>query len=50
MVRFVLLALRLPQAREAGRGAEFPGFSLLTPGNVDGFEKTGFGFCLGVGD
>ena len=37
------LALTLPQASEACRGAQFPGLGLLLLGDVDGFEEAGFG-------
>ena len=43
---FVLLALLLPQAREARRRTQFQRFGLLLAGNLDGFEETRLGFCL----
>src|SRR5215813_14707708 len=41
---FLAFALLLPQASQAGRGAEFPRFGLLALGDADGVLKTGFGF------
>jgi hypothetical protein len=38
--------LRLPQASQAGGGAEFPGFSLLVAGDAQGLMKAVF--CLKV--
>src|SRR5882724_12367214 len=40
--------LLLPQASEARRGAEFPGFRLLVLGYRHGLPETGFGFTLVV--
>ena len=49
LVSFFLLALLLPQAREAHCRAEFQRFRLLLAGNLDGLQKTRFGFGLGLG-
>ena len=46
----MVLALLLPQAREARGGAEFPRLRLLLARNVDGFEKARFSFRLRLGD
>src|SRR5262249_43905467 len=43
VVGVLAFALLLPQASEAGSGTEFPGFSLLALGYMDGVLKTGFG-------
>ena len=43
-----LLSLLPPEVGEARGGAEFPGLCLLLPRNLDGFEKTHFGFALRV--
>src|SRR5262245_34312723 len=40
------LALELPQASQAGRGAEFPRFRLLALGNADGVMEAALGFSL----
>jgi hypothetical protein len=45
VVGLLALALGLPQARQTGGGAEFPGFGLLLTGHVEGLLETGF--CLG---
>src|SRR5262249_44553644 len=45
--RLLWLSLIAPEACEAHRGTEFPGFRLLPTGNLDGAPKAGFGF-LGV--
>jgi len=42
--RFGLLTLLLPQARQAGGGAQLPEFGLLAAGDVQGLLETGL--CL----
>ena len=44
---FVLLALLLPQTGEARRCPQFQRLRLLLAGNLNGLEKTFFGFRLG---
>ena len=39
----------LPQAREARGSAQFEGLGLLLLRDLNGFEKTFFGFALGIG-
>jgi hypothetical protein len=43
-----VLALGLPQSRQARGGAEFQGFSLLVAGDIEGLVETGFGFSVKV--
>ena len=45
---FVVLALLLPQPRQAHHGAEFEGFGLLLLSDVDGFQEAGFGLCFRI--
>ena len=40
----VPLALALPEATEARRGPQLPGFGLLVASNVEGLMKAGFRF------
>src|SRR2546427_4085863 len=40
------LVLLLPEATEARRDSQLPGFGLLTAGNVEGFAKVGFRLCV----
>ena len=47
-MRFLAFPLLLPQASQAGGGAEFPGFGVLALGYGNGFMETGFGFGLVV--
>ena len=46
VMSFLAFALLLPESSQAGGSTEFPGFSLLTLGYMDGVLKTGFGFSL----
>jgi len=48
-VCFLLLALLLPQPREAHRCTQFKRFGLLLLGNLNGLKKACFGFALGGG-
>jgi hypothetical protein len=41
--RFGMLALGLPQPRQTHHGAQFERLGLLLPGDLNGFEETGFG-------
>ena len=42
VVGLLALVLGLPQASQAGGGAEFPGFGLLAAGNGQGLLEAGF--------
>ena len=46
----VLLPLLLPQSGQAHRRPQLQRLRALVASNLDGFEKTLLGFCLGVRD
>ncbi len=46
VVGFLALVLGLPQAGQAGGGAQFPGFGLLVTGDVDGLLEASFDFSV----
>jgi len=49
MVSFMLLALLLPQPRQTRCRSQLPPLCSLVVGDLNDFEKTRFGFALGVG-